>query len=70
MGTSLGFHAAVPAEVVAAIVAAICENPDRVRAIHPVARTFDPSRANSNPGGPFHVGAERYFRSRTKPDRP
>jgi len=61
MGTSLGFHATVPAEVVFAITAAICDNPERVRAIHPAAASFDPARANVDPGGPLHEGAARYF---------
>ena len=62
MGTSIGFHASVPAEVVFAITAAICDHPDRVRAIHPAAAAFDPARAHLNPGGPLHEGAARYFR--------
>ena len=61
MGTSLGFHASVPAEVVHAIVAAICDHPERVRAIHPAAASFDPARAHLDTGGPLHEGAARYF---------
>jgi len=61
MGTSLGFHASVPADVVFAITAAICGNPERVRAIHPAAATFDPAQAHLEPGGPLHEGAARYF---------
>ena len=61
MGTSLGFHASVPAEVVFAITSAICDNPERVRAIHPAAATFDPARAHLDAGGPLHDGAARYF---------
>jgi TRAP transporter TAXI family solute receptor len=61
MGTSLGFHASVPAEVVFAITSAICDHPDRVRAIHPAAAAFDPARAHLDPGGPLHEGAARYF---------
>jgi hypothetical protein len=68
MGTSLGFHASVPAEVVFAITAAICDNPERVRAIHPSAATFDPARAYMDPGGPMHEGALRYFESRGGPE--
>jgi TRAP transporter TAXI family solute receptor len=64
MGTSLGFHASVPAEVVFAITSAICDNPERVRAIHPAAATFEPARANIDPGGPIHEGAARYFEAR------
>src|SRR6266542_3032558 len=64
MGTSLGFHASVPAEVVFAITAAICDNPERVRAIHPAAAAFDPARAHLEPGGPLHEGAARYFEAR------
>lgn len=61
MGTSLGFHAAVSAEVVFAITAAICDNAALVRAIHPAAAAFDPARAHVEPGGPLHEGAARYF---------
>jgi TRAP-type uncharacterized transport system substrate-binding protein len=61
MGTSLGFHAAVPAEVVFAITAAICDNAEHVRAIHPAAASFDPARAHLDTGGPLHEGAARYF---------
>jgi TRAP transporter TAXI family solute receptor len=68
MGTSLGFHASVPVEVVFAITAAICDNPERVRAIHPSAATFDPARANMDPGGPMHEGALRYFEARGGPE--
>jgi TRAP-type uncharacterized transport system substrate-binding protein len=64
MGTSLGFHASVPADVVFAITAAICDNPERVRAIHPSAAAFDPARAKVDPGGPMHEGALRYFEPR------
>jgi TRAP transporter TAXI family solute receptor len=62
MGTSLGFHAAVPAEVAFDITAAICDNAARVRTIHPAAEAFDPARAHADPGGPLHEGAARYFR--------
>lgn len=61
MGTSLGFHASVPVEVVYAIVAAICDHAERVRAIHPAAASFDPARAHLDAGGPLHDGAARYF---------
>jgi TRAP transporter TAXI family solute receptor len=64
MGTSLGFHASVPAGVVFAITAAICDNPERVRAIHPSAATFDPARAHLDAGGPLHDGAAQYFEAR------
>ena len=64
MGTSLGFHAAVPAEVAFAITAAICDNAARVRAIHPAAAAFDPARGHLDAGGPLHEGAARYFEVR------
>ena len=64
MGTSLGFHASVPADVVLAITRALCAHPERVRAIHPAARQFDPAQAPLQAGGPLHPGAERYFRHR------
>lgn len=61
MGTSLGFHASVPAEVVYAIVAVICDHAERVRAIHPAAASFDPARAHLDAGELLHAGAARYF---------
>ena len=61
MGTSLGFHASVPAEVVHAVVAAICDHPERVHAIHSAAASFDPACAHLDAGGPLHEGAARYF---------
>jgi TRAP transporter TAXI family solute receptor len=65
MGTSLGFHASVPTDVIFAITRALCEHPERVRDIHPAARQFDPAQAPLQAGGPLHPGAERYFRSRS-----
>jgi uncharacterized protein len=64
MGTSLGFHASVPTDVVFAITQALCEHPERVRSIHPAARQFDPAQASLQAGAPLHPGAERYFRNR------
>lgn len=61
MGTSLGFHASVLDDVAFAIVHAICEHPGHVRRIHQAAARFHPSQAPRNPGGPLHVGAERYY---------
>jgi TRAP transporter TAXI family solute receptor len=63
MGTSLGFHARVPSEVVYAITEVLCDHPERVRAIHPAAATFDPTQAPIQAGGPLHPGAVRYFRA-------
>lgn len=64
MGTSLGFHASVPDDVVHAIVETICEHPDEVRRVHEAASGFDPRASARNLGGPLHAGAERYYRSR------
>ncbi|HSX82218.1 MAG TPA: TAXI family TRAP transporter solute-binding subunit, partial [Candidatus Saccharimonadia bacterium] len=61
MGTSLGFHASVPTDVVFAITRALCEHPERVRDIHPAATQFDPAPASLQAGGALHPGAERYF---------
>jgi len=63
MGTSLGFHASVPTDVVFAITRALCEHPEQVHDIHPAARQFDPAQAPLQAGGPLHPGAERYFRN-------
>jgi TRAP transporter TAXI family solute receptor len=64
MGTSLGFHASVPTDVVFAITRVLCEHQERVRSIHPAARQFDPAQASLPAGAPLHAGAERYFRNR------
>jgi TRAP-type uncharacterized transport system substrate-binding protein len=56
------------AEVVFAITAAICDGPERVRAIHPATASFDPVRAHLEPGCPFHEGAARYFEARSGPE--
>jgi TRAP transporter TAXI family solute receptor len=64
MGTSLGFHASVPTDVVFAITRALCEHPEQVHDIHPAARQFDPAQAPLQAGGPLHPGAERYFGNR------
>jgi TRAP transporter TAXI family solute receptor len=64
MGTSLGFHTSVPTDVVFTITRTLCAHPERVRAIHPAARQFDPAQAPLQAGGPLHSGAERYFRNR------
>jgi TRAP-type uncharacterized transport system substrate-binding protein len=64
MGTSLGFHASVPDDVVFTIVEAVCEHPDCIRAVHPAALSFDPEQAYLEAGGPLHPGAENYFRSK------
>jgi TRAP transporter TAXI family solute receptor len=63
MGTSLGFHAGVPEDVVYAITRTICDHADRVRQIHPAAPHFDPKTAHLQGRGPLHPGAARYFRA-------
>jgi len=62
MGTSLGFHADVPDDVVYRIVRAICDHAARVRRIHPAASGFDPAAAHRLGRGPLHPGAAKYFR--------
>ena len=64
MGTSLGFHAAVPDKVVFAITSAICDHAERVRGIHEAAGQFNAADACRDPGGPFHPGAAKYFKLR------
>ncbi len=64
MGTSLGFHASLPASVALAITATICDQPERVHVIHPAAATFDSTRAHLDPGGPLHEGAASYYEER------
>lgn len=64
MGTSLGFHASVPEEVVYAITSVICAQAERVRQIHPAAQHFNPATAHLQSGGALHPGAARYFSMR------
>ena len=64
MGTSLGFHASVPTEVVYAITQAVYDHSERMHAIHQAAARFDPLQAPLWAGAPLHPGAERYFRAR------
>jgi uncharacterized protein len=62
MGTSLGFHASVPEDIVYAITSVICEHVDRVQQIHPAAQQFNPTVAHLQSQGSLHPGAARYFR--------
>lgn len=62
MGTTLGFHASVSEDIAYRITKAICENTDRIHAIHPAAASFDPSSAYLDGAGPLHSGSERYYR--------
>jgi len=62
MGTSLGFHADVPDDVVHRIVSVVCEHAERVRRIHAAASAFDPADAHRLARGPLHAGAAGYFR--------
>ncbi len=62
--TSIAVHANVPEDVVYAITKVICENPDRVHAIHASARVFNPNTAWQNLGAPLHKGAEKYYREK------
>jgi TRAP transporter TAXI family solute receptor len=61
MGTSLGFHASVPEDVVYAITGVICDQAERVRQIHPAAQHFVPAVAPLHGRAPLHPGAARYF---------
>ena len=54
----------VSEEVVYKITRALCENADRVHAIHRSLQWFDPKNAWKNTGGPLHLGAERYFKEK------
>lgn len=60
----IGAHAGVPEDVVYTITKILCENPDRVHAIHASAKTFDPKVAWENLGAPLHIGAEKYYKEK------
>lgn len=60
--TTLAVHKDVPEDVVYRITKVICENPDRIRATHDSAKTFDPKQAFEGLGAPLHPGAEKYYK--------
>lgn len=62
--TSIAVNANVPEDVVYVITKVLCENMDRVHAIHASARGFDPKTAWQNLGAPLHKGAEKYYREK------
>lgn len=62
--TSIAVNANVPEDVVYVITKVLCENMDRVHAIHASAKGFDPKTAWQNLGAPLHKGAEKYYREK------
>lgn len=60
--TTLAAHKDVSEDVVYKITKAICGNPDRVKATHDSAKSFDPEKAHEGLGAPLHPGAEKYFK--------
>lgn len=64
MYQTLMAHADVPEEAIYKITKALCENVDKVYAVHHGCRIFDPKTACKDLGGPLHPGAERYYREK------
>ena len=57
-------HSDVPDDVVYRVTKAICENPDRIRAINETTKYFDPTKAWEGGQAPLHPGAEKYYREK------
>lgn len=57
-------HKDVPEDVVYRVTKAICENPDRVRAINETTKNFDSAKAWEGGQAPLHPGAEKYYREK------
>jgi hypothetical protein len=51
----------LPADFIYEVTAALCENPERVRAVSKTYSNFSPDTAMNIVGGPLHPGAERYY---------
>ena len=63
VGATLVTSAAVPDDVVYALVKAVFEDIDGFRALHPAFADLDPKQmANDGLSAPLHPGAEKYFR--------
>ncbi|ABD55248.1 TAXI family TRAP transporter solute-binding subunit [Jannaschia sp. CCS1] len=63
VGATFVTSADVPEEVVYTVVAAVFENIDTFRGLHPAFANLDPAQmANDGLSAPLHPGAERYFR--------
>jgi len=63
VGATFVTSADVPEEVVYTVVAAVFDNIDQFRGLHPAFANLDPAQmANDGLSAPLHPGAERYFR--------
>ncbi len=63
VGATFVTSADVPEEVVYTVVAAVFENLDQFRSLHPAFANLDAAAmANDSLSAPLHPGAERYFR--------
>ena len=63
VGATLVSSAAVPDDVVYALVKSVFEDIDGFRGLHPAFANLDPKQmANDGLSAPLHPGAERYFR--------
>ncbi|MFP1644877.1 TAXI family TRAP transporter solute-binding subunit [Pontitalea aquivivens] len=63
VGATLVTSAAVPEDVVYALVKAVFEDMDQFRGLHPAFANLDPKEmANDGLSAPLHPGAEKYFR--------
>jgi TRAP transporter TAXI family solute receptor len=62
MGTAIIAHKSLDADVAYKIVKIICENKDRLPAVHKSMGVFDPATAWKDLPAPLHPGAERYYK--------
>jgi len=62
--TAIMAHKDVPDEVAYKITKIITGNPDRIRAISPAFKNFDPSKAGVGTGGKLHPGALKFYKEK------
>lgn len=62
VGTGVIANHGLPSDIAYNLVKVWSENRDRVRAIHPSVKEWDPRIAWKDAGGPLHPGAEKYYK--------
>ena len=62
MGSAIIVHKSLDPEVAYQIIKVICENKDRLPAIHKSMAVFDPATAWQDMPAPLHPGAVRYYK--------
>jgi len=62
--TAIMVHKDVPDDAAYEIAKIIAENPDRIRAISPAFKDFDPAMSGIGTGGELHPGAAKFFKEK------